>query len=81
MQPSEFVKKWQASTLKESAAAQSHFHDLCDLIGLAKPADEDVDGSHYTFEKQAADEAAMNRTGLRPLRPLPVRPLPVHSPD
>ncbi|MEM1380744.1 MAG: class I SAM-dependent DNA methyltransferase [Pseudomonadota bacterium] len=56
MQPFEFVKKWQASTLKESAAAQSHFHDLCDLIGVAKPADEDVDGSHYTFEKQTAKD-------------------------
>lgn len=33
MTPDQFIAKWQASTLTERAAAQTHFNDLCALLG------------------------------------------------
>ncbi len=33
----EFVERWKASTLTERAAAQSHFIDLCEVLGPAAP--------------------------------------------
>ena len=47
MTPKEFIARWRGSTLSERAGAQSHFNDLCDLLGVAKPSD----ASEYTFEK------------------------------
>jgi len=38
MTPHEFISKWRSSELKESAAAQSHFNDLCALLDIADPA-------------------------------------------
>ena len=34
MTPGEFIAKWRASELKERSAAQSHFNDLCRLLGV-----------------------------------------------
>ena len=51
MTPEEFIAKWRGSQLSERAAAQSHFNDLCDLLGVAKPTDVDRRGGDYTFEK------------------------------
>ena len=34
MTAAEFAAKWLDSSLKESAAAQSHFNDLCALLGV-----------------------------------------------
>ena len=48
---SEFVARWQSSTLSERSAAQSHFIDLCELLGQPRPADVDQEGNTYTFEK------------------------------
>lgn len=39
------------AALKESAAAQSHFIDLCDMLGKPHPAAVDQVGDRYTFEK------------------------------
>ena len=36
MTPGEFIAKWRASELKERSAAQSHFNDLCGLLGEAR---------------------------------------------
>jgi type II restriction/modification system DNA methylase subunit YeeA len=47
----EFVAKWQHSTLSERSASQSHFIDLCRVLGQPQPTDVDPDGSTYTFEK------------------------------
>jgi type II restriction/modification system DNA methylase subunit YeeA len=47
----EFVSRWQRSNLTESAGAQSHFIDLCDLLGQPRPAEADQEGNTYTFEK------------------------------
>jgi hypothetical protein len=53
MLASEFIAKWRAVELTERAAAQSHFRDLCDLLGEEAPVDADPKGEWYAFEKGA----------------------------
>ncbi len=50
----EFVARYKASTLTERAAAQSHFIDLCDVLGQAHPAAADQTGDTFTFEKHVS---------------------------
>jgi hypothetical protein len=51
----EFVERWKASTLSErSAAAQSHFIDLCEVLGQPHPAAADQTGESYIFEKHVS---------------------------
>src|SRR5215210_2301674 len=49
----EFVAKWTGSTLTERAASQSHFNDVCRLVGHATPTEADPKGEFFTFEKGA----------------------------
>jgi len=58
MTSQEFVNKWRQSTLKESAGSQSHFNDLCYVLGHPTPAQADPEGTHFTFE-----HGANKRTG------------------
>lgn len=51
MHPVDFVNKWTGVTLTERSASQSHFLDLCRVLGVRTPTDVDKDGSVYTFEK------------------------------
>src|SRR6478736_9565187 len=51
MTPHQFVARWQAADLSERAACQSHFADLCAVLGQPKPTDVDPTGSWYAFEK------------------------------
>ena len=53
MTPGEFITKWRASQLKESAASQEHFIDLCRLLGEPTPAEADPTGDRYCFERGA----------------------------
>ena len=53
MTPDEFIAKWKASSLKESAGAQEHFIDLCRLLGEQTPAEADPAGENYGFEHGA----------------------------
>jgi len=53
MTPEQFIAKWQAADLKERAAAQSHFNDLCELLDEPKPTDADPKGEWYCFERGA----------------------------
>ncbi|MGB4116056.1 MAG: type IIL restriction-modification enzyme MmeI [Polaromonas sp.] len=52
MTPQDFITKWgpggPAFHLNEEQGAQSHFIDLCDVLGVHKPGSEDG----YIFEKQ-----------------------------
>ena len=41
-------------SLSESAAAQEHFLDLCEVFGHPKPAEADPTGDWYTFERGAS---------------------------
>jgi hypothetical protein len=55
MTPYDFTTKWgpggPAFYLNEEQGAQSHFIDLCDLLGVPKPGSEDA----YIFEKQTLE--------------------------
>ena len=53
MTPSEYIAKWRASELKERSAAQSHFNDLCRMLGEPTPTDADPTGEWYCFERGA----------------------------
>ena len=53
MTPDEFIAKWRASALKESASAQSHFDELCRMLGEPTPSDADPAGEWYCFERGA----------------------------
>jgi len=49
-----FISRWQRSTLSERSAAQSHFIDLCAVLGVSSPTAADPTGSEYTFERGVA---------------------------
>jgi len=49
--PSEFATKWRGVTTGDRASAQSHFVDLCQILGEPTPTDLDPTGAWYTFEK------------------------------
>lgn len=52
--PAAFIQKWKKSTLGEDKHGKGsvlHFLDLCDLLGVEKPSDKDLDGSRFCFEK------------------------------
>ena len=51
MTPAEFANKWGHVQLGESAASQSHFNDLCRMIGVKTPVEADPQGDWFTFEK------------------------------
>lgn len=54
MTPNQFISKWKSVELTERAAAQSHFIDLCRLLGEPAPSDVDPKGEWYAFERGAA---------------------------
>lgn len=49
MTPTQFISTWKSNKLTERAGAQSHFDDLCELLGVEKPRDPD----NYCFERGA----------------------------
>ncbi len=51
MTPPEFVAKWKSVSAKESAASKVHFEELCRLLGVPGPLEEDPSGQTYTYEK------------------------------
>lgn len=53
MTPHDFLKKWRNVELKERSASQSHFNDLCALLGVVDPVSADPKGEWFTFEKGA----------------------------
>ncbi len=53
MSAPEFAEKWRSSSLKETAGSQSHFNDLCAVLGVETPATADREGTWYTFERGA----------------------------
>ncbi|HRE46521.1 MAG TPA: hypothetical protein PLD47_02255 [Aggregatilineales bacterium] len=48
----DFVQRWTASALGEQQAAQSHFNELCRLVGHKTPTELDPLGEFFTFEEQ-----------------------------
>ncbi len=53
MNAAEFAAKWQGVTTSERASSQTHFNDLCRMLGEPAPHDVDPDGKWYAFEKGA----------------------------
>ena len=47
----DFVAKWQRVSARETQAAQSHFNDLCAVLGVENPIEGDPEGIAYAFEK------------------------------
>ncbi|MER9420360.1 class I SAM-dependent DNA methyltransferase [Mesorhizobium sp. M0306] len=54
MTPHEFLMKWRNVELKERSASQSHFNDLCALLGVLDPVSADPTGDWFTFERGAS---------------------------
>ena len=54
MTPHQFISKWRNNELKERSASQSHFNDLCALLGVIDPIAADPKGEWFTFEKGAS---------------------------
>jgi hypothetical protein len=54
MDPSEFAAKWKGITQKERSVSQSHFNDLCGMLGKGTPTDLDPTGEWFVFEMGAA---------------------------
>jgi type II restriction/modification system DNA methylase subunit YeeA len=48
---SEFVRRWKLNVLSERSGSQSHFIDLCEVLGQPHPAAADAVGERFTFEK------------------------------
>jgi SAM-dependent methyltransferase len=51
MTPQQFIAKWKPVKLTERSACQSHFLDLCLLLGQPQPVAADPEGAWYTFER------------------------------
>lgn len=51
MTPQEFIRKWKPHALTERATAQTHFNDLCALVGHDDPIKADPTGEFFAFEK------------------------------
>jgi hypothetical protein len=50
--PAEFAAKWRGVTTTEKASSQSHFIDLCRMLGEPTPHDADPTGEQYAFERR-----------------------------
>lgn len=57
MTPVEFAATWRGVETGERASAQSHFGDLCRMLGEPTPTDADPTGTWYAFEKGAGKMA------------------------
>lgn len=47
----DFVHRWKIYSQTENAGAQSHFNDLCEILGEKRPAESDSAGENYAFQK------------------------------
>lgn len=50
--PAAFAEKWRGVTTTEKASSQSHFIDLCRMLGEPTPHDADPTGEQYAFERR-----------------------------
>ena len=53
----EFIDKWRKVTQTEKAVSQSHFIDLCRLLGEPTPVEADPEGEAYCFERGACKDS------------------------
>jgi hypothetical protein len=50
--PAAFAARWRGVTTTEKASAQSHFLDLCAMVGEPGPLEADPTGASYAFERR-----------------------------
>ncbi len=60
LSPQEFVTRWKQTTLTERASSQSHFIDLCHLLGQPTPTEADPTGEAYAFERGVIKSGGKN---------------------
>jgi hypothetical protein len=49
MTPHDCITEWHNVELKERTASQSHFNDLCALLGVEDPISADPKGGWFTI--------------------------------
>lgn len=54
MTPAKFIEKWKSADLTEREGAQTHFRDLCMLLDVKAPYEDDPSSADYAFEKGAS---------------------------
>ena len=54
MTPQDFISKWRAADQKERSGSQTHFNNLCALLGVLDPIAADPLGEWFAFEKGAS---------------------------
>ncbi|MDE2774314.1 MAG: class I SAM-dependent DNA methyltransferase [Chloroflexota bacterium] len=66
MTPEDFVKKWRKPALNEQQIAQSHFRDVCDLVGIEMPVRDGktAAGDIFTFEYPVKTESGRGRADV-----------------
>ncbi len=57
MTPEDFVERWARANLREQQAAQSHFNELCHLLGVQTPTQADPEGKFFTFEEHVTKDS------------------------
>jgi type II restriction/modification system DNA methylase subunit YeeA len=50
----EFVRRWKIFSQTENAGSQTHFNNLCEILGQPTPAESDSAGENYAFEKHVS---------------------------
>ncbi len=57
MTAGEFIDRWRKVTQTEKAVSQSHFIDVCRLLGEPTPIEADLEGDEYCFERGARKDS------------------------
>lgn len=66
MTPEQFVKRYENTILNENKIAQSHFRDVCDLVGVEMPMRDGLtaDGDIFEFEHPVKTESGRGRADV-----------------
>src|SRR3712207_6521682 len=59
LSPQDFVTKWRNVTTNERASAQSHFNDLCRLLGQPTPLDADPQAEHFAVARDCGHKITL----------------------
>jgi len=54
--PEDFKDIWRYNTRTEKSAAQEHFLNLCEVLGVEKPSKVDPKGDWFTFERHVTKD-------------------------
>ena len=57
MTAAEFIKRWSRVTQSEKAVSQSHFNELCEMLGELAPLEANPKGDWFCFERGARKDS------------------------